>query len=153
MSTPPSVTSGADDGQDVLGRRIAAGLVDVAVFFALLFVVGAIPGLGHVIAEDGSISSQLSGVGFLVYIVIVLGYYYALESTTGKTLGKALLGLRVVATGGGPPTPRAVAIRTVLRIVDALPFLYLVGFITMLAATPRGRRVGDLVAKTAVVRG
>jgi hypothetical protein len=46
----------------------------------------------------------------------------------------------------------AVAGRTLLRIIDWLPLLYLAGFITMLATGTRRQRVGDLAARTAVAR-
>jgi uncharacterized RDD family membrane protein YckC len=141
------------DPQDVLGRRIAAGLVDVALLFAVVFAVAAVPGLGEVTTADGSVNAQLSGLGIPVYAAVALGYYYVLEATTGRTLGKRLLGLRVVSETNEPPTSRAIAVRTLFRLVDALPVLYLVGFVTMLAARPRNRRIGDLVAKTMVVRG
>jgi len=37
------------------------------------------------------------------------------------------------------------------RIVDGLPFFYLVGFITMLATGARRQRIGDLATKSHVV--
>jgi hypothetical protein len=46
----------------------------------------------------------------------------------------------------------AIAVRTLLRIVDWLPALYLVGFIAMLATGERRMRLGDLAARTRVAR-
>lgn len=147
--TPPVLPG---DPEDVLGRRIAAAIVDLILVFALMFAVGAIPGLGDVKAEGGSISTNLTAAGTVVFALVALAYYFACEATTGRTLGKQLLGLRVVAADGQPATPRAIALRTALRLIDGLPALYLVGFITMVSAHPRNRRIGDLVAKTKVVR-
>jgi hypothetical protein len=45
-----------------------------------------------------------------------------------------------------------VAIRTVVRVVDWLPLLYLVGFLTMLATGARRQRLGDLAAGTGIAR-
>jgi uncharacterized RDD family membrane protein YckC len=42
-------------------------------------------------------------------------------------------------------------IRNVLRLVDGLPFLYLVGIITI-AASKKKQRLGDMAAGTLVVR-
>jgi hypothetical protein len=75
-----------------------------------------------------------------------------LEWTIGQTVGKLLVGVRVVRAGGGRPSVWAVAIRTVLRAVDWLPLLYLVGFIAMLSTGARPRRLGDLAAGTEIVR-
>jgi uncharacterized RDD family membrane protein YckC len=44
-----------------------------------------------------------------------------------------------------------VAIRTILRLVDSLPFLYLLGFIVIMV-TPRRQRLGDLAGGTTVAR-
>jgi hypothetical protein len=62
------------------------------------------------------------------------------------------VGLRVVGRDGGRPPAAAVAICTLLRIVDWLPLLYLVGFITMLATGARQQRLGDLAARTGIAR-
>jgi hypothetical protein len=82
----------------------------------------------------------------------VLLYYLVLEWAIGQTVGKLLVGLRVIRTGGGRPSVWAVAIRTVLRAVDWLPLLYLVGFIAILSTGARPRRLGDLAAGTEIVR-
>jgi hypothetical protein len=83
---------------------------------------------------------------------LALGYYFVLEAWAGQTVGKRLLSLRVLHAGGARPSARAVAIRTLLRMVDWLPLLYLAGFITMLATGKHRRRIGDLAARTAVTR-
>jgi len=57
----------------------------------------------------------------------------------------------VTRTDGARPGAGAILGRTLLRLVDSLPFLYLLGFIVMVA-TPRKQRIGDLVAGTTVTR-
>ena len=63
-----------------------------------------------------------------------------------------MVGLRVIGRDGGRPTVSAVAIRTVLRLVDWLPAFYLAGFVSMLATGARRQRLGDLAAGTHVPR-
>src|SRR5262249_60607544 len=63
-----------------------------------------------------------------------------------------LLGRRVVRPGGSRASAAAVAGRTLLRLIDWLPALYLTGFITVLATGPRRQRLGDLAARTGVAR-
>jgi hypothetical protein len=87
-----------------------------------------------------------------LYFALVLLYYFALEAALGQTVGKLLLGLRVVRADGGRPSVVAVAVRTLLRVVDWLPLLYLIGFITMMATGRRRRRLGDLAARTSLAR-
>ena len=70
---------------------------------------------------------------------------------TGQTLGKKLLGIRVVMAGGGTPGTGAIVVRTVLRIVDGFAF-YLVGLIVILATGKKRQRLGDLAGGTTVAR-
>src|SRR4029434_649943 len=70
----------------------------------------------------------------------------------GQTVGKLLTGVRVVRADGDRPPVGAVAIRTVVRLVDWLPLLYLVGFLTMLATGARRQRLGNLAARTGIAR-
>jgi uncharacterized RDD family membrane protein YckC len=70
---------------------------------------------------------------------------------TGRTIGKKILGLKVVSVDGTRPGVGRIAIRTLFRLVDWLPFFNLVGFILVVSLKSR-QRLGDLVAKTVVVR-
>jgi uncharacterized RDD family membrane protein YckC len=133
-------------GEDVLGRRIGGALLDLAVL-TVLFIVMALT-----MGESSSGSLSLNGWPALLFFALALLYYFALEAATGQTIGKRLLGLRVVSDDGHRPSTGAIAIRTLLRIIDALPILYLVGFITILATGAQRKRLGDLAAKTRVVR-
>ena len=146
---PGASPSGGGDGVDVVGRRIGAALLDVLVLAILFVVMGLL--FGESKSEGGEASVNLEGAGALAYFALVLLYYFVLEATTGQTIGKRLLGVRVVTVAGGPARPGPVALRTVLRVVDALPFLYLVGLIVILATGSRRQRVGDLAAGTTVV--
>jgi uncharacterized RDD family membrane protein YckC len=56
-----------------------------------------------------------------------------------------------VKLDGGRYGWKAVLLRNVLRIVDGLPVLYIVGLVTV-AVTQRNQRLGDLAAGTLVVR-
>ena len=69
------------------------------------------------------------------------------EAVSGKTLGKSILGLKVISTSGGPPTLGQTVVRNVLKIFDliAWPLLFLP------LMRPYAQRLGDLAAKTVVV--
>ena len=145
---PPSAASPGQE--DLLGRRIGAALIDLAVLVAVFAILAATIGEGTV--EGGSFSFELDGVEAASYFAFVLLYFFALEAAIGQTVGKLLLGLRVVRTEGSRPSVGAVVVRTLLRVVDWLPFLYLAGFIAMLATGLRRQRLGDLAARTSVAR-
>lgn len=79
-------------------------------------------------------------------------YFIVLElSTGGRSLGKALVGLRVCRDGGLPVTASAVIVRNLLRIVDVLPVYYITG-LTSMVVSHEGKRLGDHAAGTIVIR-
>jgi len=136
--------------EDLLGLRIAAALIDLVLLAGVLVILSA--AVGQTSVSGGSFNVSLSGAWGLVFLAIVLLYYFALEAWAGQTLGKRLFGLQVLRAGGTRPSAGAVALRTLLRIVDWLPLLYLVGFIAVLATGTRRQRLGDLAARTAIAR-
>jgi uncharacterized RDD family membrane protein YckC len=138
------------DETPVVGRRIAAAIVDALIMTGVFLGLAAVT--GNIESGDGEFKVTLEGGPFLLFLVIQLAYYFVLETLSGKTIGKAVLGLRVVAEDGGKASGGQVAARTILRIVDALPVFYVVGLIAM-AISPRDQRVGDRAAHTRVVRG
>jgi uncharacterized RDD family membrane protein YckC len=143
-------TPGAPSQEDLLEHRIGAALIDLVLLAALLAILATTIGESRVKRHGFSFWLDWPEAG--LYLALVLVYYFALEATIGQTVGKLLLGLRVVRADGSRPTVAAIAIRTLLRVVDWLPFFYLVGFIALLATDLRCQRLGDLAAKTSVPR-
>jgi uncharacterized RDD family membrane protein YckC len=135
----------------VVGRRAAAGLIDMFVVFVLFLLVGFT--IGESDTEGSTVGVELGGLATLVWIALAFAYYHGTETRWARTLGKWALGLKVERLDGRPPTGGPIAIRTLLRAIDILPFLYLIGFTVVLTAGKRRQRLGDLAAGTAVVRG
>jgi uncharacterized RDD family membrane protein YckC len=127
---------------DVVVKRIIAFLID-AVGFGLL--VGIVSEVLAVISE--TLGVLVGGLGTLLLFV----YFIYFEAEYGQTIGKMAMDIVVVTEDGDPITYRESAIRTLLRIVDALPFFYIVGLVAIYV-TDRKQRVGDLVADTIVVK-
>jgi uncharacterized RDD family membrane protein YckC len=101
-------------------------------------------------AGFGHWQATLPAIPTVAYALVVVLYYVFMEGYLGQTVGKMILGIKVVREDDGRvPGPKAAAIRTVLRIVDGL-FSYLVAFVTVLA-DERRRRFGDMAAGTLVV--
>jgi uncharacterized RDD family membrane protein YckC len=128
-----------------VGSRFVSAIVDLAI---QILLIGAL----YVVF----VLSDLGGYGAAAYaifsFVVVFGYDVLFEVlASGRTLGKRWNGLRVVRTGGQPITLLPSLARNLLRLVDFLPFGYLVGIVAVLW-TPRNQRLGDLVAGTLVIR-
>lgn len=128
-------------------RRLLALLVDVAA----VSVASSVLSIGAVALAVLSVDLAVA-VTTLLYFVLSVGYGIACEGwLRGQTLGKRLLGLRVMDARGLRLTPAQVVLRNLLRPIDSLPALYLIGGIAALLS-PRGQRLGDLAAGTVVVR-
>ena len=148
-SVAPPVVAMQEDVH-VTGRRILATIVDGLILGALFTVMtmlfGSITSVG-LANWNGSMPALPS----VLYGVIVVLYYVLLEGYLGQTVGKMLLGIKVVREDNGEvPGPGGATIRTVLRIIDGL-FSYLVAVITVLISG-KNQRLGDMAAHTLVVR-
>lgn len=141
-------------------RRAAAWLVDAAPFALCLgwgwkALCDAVPGrVGEVHAAWRYLELAVADRGALLLplaaAIAVLGLVYAALShaLAGATLGKRLLGLRVVGADGRRPSLRRSAARAVLSLLSAA----LLGLGLLLALFTRsGRALHDLVARTWVV--
>ena len=78
-------------------------------------------------------------------------YMVLLEGLLGATLGKWVLGLRVIEADGTRPGLWKSMLRNVLRVVDSLPTLNILGVILILRSAERAR-FADRVAGTRVVQ-
>jgi uncharacterized RDD family membrane protein YckC len=136
-----------------LGRRFLALVVDFLIFSAIFFpVTKAVKGVWIMSPQD-----HAWGYGWfitdplcLTFLVIMVMYFVLLEGLAGATIGKRLLRLRVVGTDGQRPGLGRGALRNVLRVVDSLPALNILGVALILTSAERAR-FGDRIAKTRVI--
>lgn len=144
MPTTPHTRADAS-----VGARVGALLLDTLLVMLPLFIVAGIL-FGESEAGDGGASVSLNGVPFLLTLLVAFGYFFGLEAATGQTLGKKIVGTRVVSDKGADLTAGQALIRTVMRVVDGFAF-YLVGFVAVLASA-KNQRLGDMAASTRVVK-
>lgn len=148
-------------------RRLPAFLIDlalrVAVWAALAFVLGL---LGVFSAGTGALS-----MAFLLIILFVMEWLYGglLETFwNGQTVGKRVMGIRVLSVDGQPINGLQAMMRNILRAADMWPMIpigvlsedpqmaaavvptFAVGLVVPLL-NDRFQRLGDLVCGTIVV--
>jgi uncharacterized RDD family membrane protein YckC len=136
-----------------LGRRFAALAVDFLIFCVVFFpVTRIVKGTWIMTASD-----HMWGYGAVVtdpiclaFLAIMFLYFVLLEGLSGGTLGKRALRLRVVDIDGGGIDLRRAFLRNILRIVDGLPMLSILG-IVLIATSPERARFGDRMAGTRVI--
>ena len=135
-------------------ERFLALLIDALAFCTLFFpITRIVKGVWIMAPSDHRWAYGLFITDPLcvTFLVLMFLYFVLLEGLAGATLGKWILGLRVVRTEGGKPGLLRSALRNILRLVDGLPALNIVGIVLTLHST-EGARFGDRIAGTRVVR-
>ena len=110
--------------------------------------------------ESQLISAMLSGPGFVITVLALLawcGITAWLVATNGQTIGKRMVGIKVVRTNGSPASfGRIFLLRNVVSTLPA--FLPFIGLLYQLVIDPififqdSRRCLHDLIADTTVVR-
>ena len=127
--------------------RFLAWVIDFMCVAAVLFVINLI--LGFLIVVSPEIGSAIA---LVLFFVIPVGYAMTLEWLwRGQTIGKRVMRLRVVDAHGLRLHFSQVAIRNLLRVIDLLPGMYVVGGVAALLSR-KAQRLGDLAANTVVIR-
>ncbi len=128
--------------------RILAGLLDLLIQLALLFVVAVVLGLIFFADESGVVTAFA-----IATFLVIFGYPIGFETwLRGRTPGKMALGLRAVTNDGAPIRLRDATLRAMGGVVDRLlPPGGVTGALFVML-TPRHQRLGDLIAGTMVIR-
>jgi uncharacterized RDD family membrane protein YckC len=133
-----------------LPSRVVAGLVDALGQATVLLAVA-----GLATATSLSISSAAAeALGVVVLVVVLIVYPVTFETLLrGRTPGKAAMGLRVVRDDGGPIGFRQALVRGLAGAFLERPGItfFVAGVVSSLL-NPQGKRLGDLLAGTVVVR-
>jgi len=125
--------------------RIFATFIDMIIQAIGLFV------LSLLIVSTGIISTIEYYLYFIVFPVLFF-YYFASEIIMdGQTLGKRMLGLKVVKTTGTEPSINDYLMRWALRPIDIFFSLGSIG-VMLVSSSEKGQRLGDIVANTTVIK-
>ncbi len=129
------------------GRSLAVA-IDLVVQIVLLVVVSVVVS-GTALSVDSALGAAITTV---VLLAIIVGIPVASETLSrGRTLGKLVVGLRVVREDGGPIRFRHAFVRGLLGLVEIWLTVGVVATLVSLVST-QGRRVGDFLAGTMVLR-
>jgi uncharacterized RDD family membrane protein YckC len=159
--TPPTSDVGIDAGANAVGalasraQRFFAALIDGIILMILLFPVASMAGLWEAMSRGERSplgTTVMMGVaGFAAYL-LVNGYLLA---SSGQTVGKRLLKIKIVGMDGAQPTLAHIVTRRVLplQLIGLIPMVgQLLGFADALFIFRGDKRcIHDLIANTQVV--
>ncbi|MCL2441708.1 MAG: RDD family protein [Treponema sp.] len=123
--------------------RTAAYVIDVIIQFAFTLVIY----IAFII------SNQSLGIWIFLLLKFLIDWFYHVICELffrGQSIGKRLMGLRVVKSDGSPVDPGSSFLRNLLRFADTFFYLYHIAFISI-AASSGFRRIGDWAGNTLVV--
>jgi uncharacterized RDD family membrane protein YckC len=130
-----------------VASRAVSGLVDLVVA-AVAMVAG---GFLVLLTLGGASEATARTAMVLLVVAVTVGVPTVLETLTrGRTVGKLLLGLRVVRDDGGPVTARHALTRALVGWVEVYLLLG-AGALVASLVSPQAKRLGDMAAGTYVV--
>ncbi len=160
-------------------RRLISLLIDVVIeYFYLRIAMEIFKSIAQNSYGSADSGYDLSAVGLLLFLPILL-YHVVLEITlNGQSIGKKVTGIRVIHENGGRPSISQFLIRWLLRVSDVWIAMLLIilatdpsfgrnaettfiilaalGFlvtdIVLVTSSKKGQRIGDILAKTILIR-
>ncbi len=130
-----------------LGDRIVGAIIDEIIKIAYVIIVMATFVFGNTRIFSGAYI-------FLIVLLALPVVFYNLASElllNGQSVGKKVMGIKVISLSGEQPSFSQYLTRWVFRLVDFTFSGYMAGII-MIAATEKKQRLGDLVAGTVLVK-
>ncbi|PZR26174.1 MAG: hypothetical protein DI535_15130 [Citrobacter freundii] len=159
-------------------KRMLSLFIDMVLEIAYIYFVVKIYSEFRGYGYDEDNAFNLWAIQLLLFLPIAI-YHLVLEITmNGQSIGKKIMGIRVVNENGGRPSFSQFVIRWLLRISDvwiiSLLFIvasagagmsgwesgilvllalgFLVTDIILVASSQKGQRIGDMLAKTILIR-
>ncbi|MCB1339311.1 MAG: RDD family protein [Maritimibacter sp.] len=150
-----------------IGTRIAAQLTDLVVTF-----IGSVALVILLVVLKVTDPDTIFALAAFLFFAIRVPYYIVSELLwNGRTLGKRLMAIKVVAEDGGTLTAHALVARNLMKeaeiflpatlvftldsaspLASILTTLWILATLVVPLANPRRRRLGDMIAGTYVVR-
>ena len=147
MTTERSRATALQGMRAGFATRVTAASIDViVVFVALLLALGGYAVVDYLLTSDPlelpDLGAVWSGAAFTVLLVVVLTVAW---SGSGRTLGNAFMGLRVLTESGKRPTWRRALLRA--AIVVYIPVISMLWILV----SRKNAGLHDLVCRTTVV--
>lgn len=132
-----------------LGERIAARCIDLVGFIILAVITLVVMG-----AAQMAMSGSAAMVILFIFLAIFIFYDLVCEITMdGQTFGKKVLKIKVISIDGTQPTFGQYIFRWLFRMIDfGFPFGWGVVALVSVAITKNHQRLGDLLAKTTLIK-
>jgi len=136
-------------------KRLFAWIIDLVIIFA--YCVIAVSIVERFSAAYKSADNDLpflynmSAVYLLLFVPVLVYHLFFEVVMNGQSIGKKLVGIKVIGEDGGRPALHQYLIRWLIRPVDFAGSFYLVGLLTVVLSR-KNQRLGDMAAGTLVIK-
>ena len=136
-------------------RRLPAFLIDlmlrIGIWIAIVFLLGLADGLlsNQPLFQTLRALINAFGITFILILIFIMEWLYGglLETFwNGQTVGKRVMGIRVLSTDGQPINGLQAMMRNILRFADMMPLIPFAAVFDMPSALPIPTFVIGLVA-------
>ena len=127
--------------------RAVGALIDITVMF-VCYLLGLMLWAATLAQFDNALSAAIM---IIFTALVIVGYPLVFETATrGRSVGKIVMGLRVVSDDGGPERFRQALFRALASVVE---IWMLAGSPAVICSilSPKAKRIGDIFAGTVVV--
>jgi uncharacterized RDD family membrane protein YckC len=127
--------------------RALSALIDITVIF-VCYTLGLMLWAATLTQFDSALTAAIL---IIFTVLVIVGYPLIFETATrGRSVGKIVMGLRVVSDDGGPERLRQALFRALASVVE---IWMLAGSPAIICSilSPRAKRLGDIFAGTVVV--
>lgn len=124
-----------------VGERIVAFIIDLVIMLGYYIIAGFITSL------------SFENMWFWAIVGLPITFYALLSELllNGQSVGKRVMGIKVISLNGNQATLGQYLIRWIFRIVDIWGSVFVLGTV-FIATTIRNQRLGDIVAGTILIR-
>jgi|SRR3989344_2422311 len=130
-------------------RRFVAALLDGLILTAFNFLIGFVFGFSGDSGSGASFSSS-SPMANVASLVVWIGYVVFYQAQSGQTLGKKVMGIKVVTLDGQKPSVVTFFLRDVIgKLVSGI--ILLIGYLWVIWDSKK-QALHDKIASTYVVR-
>ncbi|BCY28794.1 RDD family protein [Flavobacterium okayamense] len=130
--------------ENILGKRIGACIVDYFILFIAFFILSFI-----YLLFSGVFKFQIKNIEIILLLVLWFFLLVFPEYKFGKTIGKKIIGLKVISEDKSKISFSQSLIRRAFDVID----IFVLGIISLIILSNKSnnQRFGDKVAKTHVL--
>lgn len=136
-------------------KRLFAWVIDFAIIYAYSIIfryVMAQFSASHKPSDNNMpFLYNMSAVYLLLYVPILIYHLFFETVMNGQSIGKKIIGIKVIGENGGRPAIHQYLIRWLLRPVDFAFTLCLGGLLSVILSK-KNQRLGDMAAGTLIIK-